>query len=135
MANGNGGAEGNASTFANITSAKDAGSAERSILANDDAYQAVRQLHLRNLIIPIVGDFAGVKALRSIGRFLVEHNVQLTLYYASNVETYLVRDGKAPAWYANLALLPLSTKSVLINGINPGYVCHLQVWLTVGNCQ
>jgi hypothetical protein len=126
MSNGSSGAEGNASTFANLTSTTDGLGVERSFLANEDGYQAVRRLHQSNLIIPVVGDFAGTHALRSIGNFLREHNTQLAAFYVSNVETYLSREGKAGAFYANVATIPHNETSVLVRGIRPGSICLIQ---------
>jgi hypothetical protein len=119
-------------TLGNLTSAVDASGVERSFLASDGAYQAVRQLHAKNLVVPIVGDFAGVKALRAIGRYLTEHNTQLTAFYVSNVETYLNRAGTTNSFYQNAATLPSHSRSVLIRGITPGRICNIQVVLSVG---
>ncbi len=38
-----------------------------NFLANEEDYQFVRGLHVRNRIIPVTGDFAGRKALRGVG--------------------------------------------------------------------
>src|SRR3982751_1880940 len=38
----------------------------RSYLATEENYQLLRDLELRNVIVPIVGDFAGPKALRDV---------------------------------------------------------------------
>jgi hypothetical protein len=110
-------------TFGNITSAVDASGIGRSFLATEAAYQYVRQMHLKNLVIPVVGDFTGPKALRSIGRYLTEHNTQLTAFYVSNVETYLQRANTTGLFYQNAATLPSTSSSVLIRGISPGSVC------------
>ena len=40
----------------------------------------------QNLIIPIVGDFAGPKALRDVGAYLAAHNTVVRTIYTSNVE-------------------------------------------------
>jgi len=121
-----------ATTFGNLTSARDFGGVERSFLANDEGYQVVRQLHLKNLVIPIVGDFAGQHALRAIGRYLHEHNVQLSAFYTSNVETYLQRAGTTGAFYQNVATLPLHSRSVMIRGVSQGRICNLQTVIATG---
>jgi hypothetical protein len=79
----------------------------------------VRQLHLKNLIIPVVGDFAGPKALVAIGRFLKDYDTPVTAFYVSNVESYLRPGGKIPAFCQNVATLPITDKSVLLRGIAP----------------
>ena len=40
-------------------------------------------------IVPIVGDFAGPKALRAVGEYLEAHGATVTAFYSSNVEQYL----------------------------------------------
>jgi hypothetical protein len=129
VSNGTSGAPTAPNTFANLTSGVDAGGVGRSFLATNTAYQVVRGLHLRNLIIPVVGDFAGQHALRSIGRFLTEHATPVTAFYVSNVETYLGREGKMSAFGANVATLPTHSTSVLLRGISPMSYCNIQKWV------
>jgi hypothetical protein len=129
MSNGNAGAADAPNNFANITSAVDAGGVERSFLATNAAYQTVRAMHLKNLIIPIVGDFAGQHALRSIGRYLTEHGTPVTAFYVSNVEDYLGREGKMPAFGANVATLPTHRQSLLLRGIRGMSYCNIQNWV------
>lgn len=59
----------------------------------------------RNLIVPIVGDFAGRHALRAIGDYLQEHGSTLAAFYGSNVEVYLKTQQKAN-YCTNLRTLP-----------------------------
>ena len=49
-------------------------------------------MQLKNLIVPIVGDFAGPKALRAVGRFVRERGGKVTSFYTSNVEQYLFQN-------------------------------------------
>ena len=44
-------------------------------------------------IVPIVGNFAGPKALRAVGAYLTAHGATVTAFYTSNVEQYLFQDG------------------------------------------
>jgi hypothetical protein len=60
-----------------------------SFLATEENYQFVRDMHLRNTFIPIVGDFAGPKAIRSVASYLRKHNAIVSAFYTSNVEAYL----------------------------------------------
>jgi hypothetical protein len=41
-------------------------------LASAQTFERVRRMQARNLIVPVVGDFAGPKALRAIGDWLRE---------------------------------------------------------------
>jgi len=44
-----------------------------SYLANEDNFKLLKDLQGRNLVIPIVGDFAGPKAIRAVAQYLEEH--------------------------------------------------------------
>jgi hypothetical protein len=97
-----------------VTSRDEASGAERTFLANDALFGIVKALESRNLIVPIVGDFAGPKALRAVGAYLREHGVTVTAFYVSNVEMYLERSGVWPKFCANVATLPVDAESVFI---------------------
>jgi hypothetical protein len=127
ISSGNAGPSTAPSTFANLTSAVDAIGIERSFLATNAQYQVVRRLHLKNLVIPVVGDFAGTHALRSIGQYLREHGTPVAAFYLSNVEQYLGL--KTDAFGANVASLPTHASSVLLRGIPPLSFCKIQKWL------
>ena len=59
---------------------------ERTYLANEVNFAVVKTLQSKNLIVPIVGDFAGPKALRAVGAFLKARGATVTAFYVSNVE-------------------------------------------------
>jgi hypothetical protein len=86
----------------------------RSFLATEENFAAVQRLEKDNLIIPIVGDFAGPSAIQSVGQYLKEHNATVTAFYLSNVEQYLFMSEAWKKFYANVATLPLDSKSVFI---------------------
>jgi hypothetical protein len=89
----------------------------RSYLATEENYRALRDLELRNLVVPIVGDFAGPKALRSIGAYLREHGATVTAFYTSNVEQYLFRGDEWQRFYANVASMPRTPRSTFIRAV------------------
>src|SRR5262249_36299406 len=60
------------------------------------------------------GDFAGPRALRSIGAYVRDRQARVGTFYVSEVEAYLASDSKWPAFCANLATLPASDRSVVI---------------------
>ena len=71
-------------------------------------------MEAKNLVVPIVGDFAGAKALRAVGRYLRDHGAVLTAFYVSNVEMYLQSNGVWAAFCANAASLPIDAASIFI---------------------
>lgn len=101
--------------FAQLTGfSNDSAGQPRSFLSDEDNFRYVKSLHERNLIVPVSGDFAGPKALRAIGAYLTQHGGTVRAFYVSNVEQYLFGDGKAEAFYANVATLPVDSGSVFI---------------------
>src|SRR3989449_7107042 len=60
-------------TYADLMTATDQQGQARSYLASEENFQVVRELERKNLIIPVVGDFSGLKALRNVARYLKEH--------------------------------------------------------------
>ncbi len=89
-----------------------------NFLAVKDDYDFVRDMHRRNMIIPVVGDFAGPKALAGIGDYLKKNNYTVTAYYLSNVEQYLFQDNVFAAFANNVKKLPITDKSLMIRSIS-----------------
>ncbi len=105
-------------TYGMLQSATNADSVEMAFLATDDNYQAVRALQLRNLIVPVVGDFGGPSAIRSVGKWLREREMTVTAFYVSNVEQYLFREsGSSERFYGNVSSLPIDSTSRFIRSV------------------
>jgi hypothetical protein len=114
------GGRSNSSTYAAIMASRDRASGEaRTYLATAERYALVRAIQRKNLIVPIVGDFAGPKALRAVGEYLRERGAVLSAFYVSNVESYLNRNRVLPAFCANVASMPLDAGSVFIRAGGP----------------
>jgi hypothetical protein len=97
---------------------------QRSYLASEETYQSLRELEQRNLIVPLVGDFAGPKALRSVARYLDLHHATVSVFYTSNVEQYLFRGDLWQRFYSNVAALPTDARSTFVRAyfLNQGRV-------------
>ena len=54
--------------YVDLMTATDTQGEERSYLANDENFRSVRDLELKNLIVPLTGDFGGPKAIREPSR-------------------------------------------------------------------
>jgi hypothetical protein len=101
--------------YADLMSATDGAGKAWGYLETEAGFQVIRQLEMRNMIIPVVGDFAGPKALASIARYLKEHSAALSVFYLSNVEDPLFGPGDAwQRFYASLAEFPLASNSTII---------------------
>jgi len=113
-----GGRGGNFSTYADLVTQTDMNSVSRGYLANDENYKVVKELEEKNLLIPLVGDFSGPRAIRAVGKYLKERGAIVSAFYLSNVEQYL-----GPNWSifcANVASLPLDEKSSFIRSSRGG---------------
>lgn len=92
-----------------------------NFLASRDDYDFVRGLHMKNLIIPVVGDFGGKKALAAIGDYLRKNGLTVTAFYTSNVEQYLFEDGLFTAFANNVKKLPITENSLFIRWVYQRY--------------
>jgi hypothetical protein len=105
-------------TFAQIQTATNATGAHMAFLATEESYQWIRSLEARNLVVPIVGDFGGAKAIRSVGDYVRQHGAVVTTFYVSNVEQYLFTGlGADQRFYRNVASLPIDSTSMFIRSL------------------
>jgi hypothetical protein len=100
--------------------ASDAAGVMRSYLATEAGFGALKDLQGRNLVVPVVGDFGGPKAIQAIGRYLKARGATVTAFYLSNVEQYLYQDRKWDAFCRNVAALPLDGSSTFIRSSSGG---------------
>jgi hypothetical protein len=108
-------------TFAELQSLTNASGENMAFLATEASYGRVRSMQLRNLIVPVVGDFAGAKAIRAVAEYLTVRRATVSAFYVSNVEQYLF-GGFSPSYrrfYENVAALPIDSASVFIRSV-PG---------------
>jgi hypothetical protein len=101
-------------SYSELMTATDAAGVERSYLATEAGFLWLKDLQARHLVVPVVGDFGGPKAIRAIGQYLGTRNATVGAFYLSNVEQYLQQDGKYPAFCQNLAALPITDSSTFI---------------------
>ena len=86
----------------------------RSYLATEENFLFMKDLHVKNLLVPVVGNFGGPKALRAVGKYIRDHGATVAAFYLSNVEQYLTQDGLWNTFCANVATLPLDDSSTFI---------------------
>lgn len=109
-----------APSYADLMLADDGKGQARSYLTSEDHFRFVRELQRRNLIVPVVGNFAGPKAVRAVGRYLRRHDALVSVFYLSNVEQYLQREGRWYAFCGNVATLPIDRTSTFIRSVRNG---------------
>jgi len=101
-------------SYRDLMAEHDGVGAQRSYLATAELYDTLRDLEQRNLVVPIVGDFAGPKALRSVARYLDMHHATVSVFYTSNVEQYLFHNDAWLRFYDNVAAMPVDGRSTFI---------------------
>jgi hypothetical protein len=97
--------------YATLMTLTDRAGKNWSYLVSQENYQRVRTLQQKNLIVPLVGDFAGPKAIRMTGQYLKDHGATVAAFYITNVEDYI---RAWPAYVGNVASLPVDPASTLI---------------------
>ncbi|MBC8088071.1 MAG: hypothetical protein H7Z40_12455 [Phycisphaerae bacterium] len=107
--------------FSEVQQAVTSDGVSMGFLATEENFLVVRDMHLRNLIVPVVGDFGGPSAIRAVGEYLRKRNLIVTAFYVSNVEQYLFREtGAADRFYASVSALPFDSTSKIIRSVPPG---------------
>lgn len=101
-------------TFEALQTATDRAGVEHGYLASERQFLRVKSHQERNLIVPLVGDFAGARALRAIGSYVRQHGGTVTTVYTSNVEQYLFQDGRWQDFRVNLSSMPFDATSTFI---------------------
>jgi hypothetical protein len=107
-------------TYAELMTEDDGAGNSRSYLASEESFMVLKKLETNNLLIPIVGDFGGPKAIRAVATYLKGHGATVSAFYLSNVEQYLYQDRKWGAFCKNVATLPLDQSSTFIRSSSGG---------------
>jgi hypothetical protein len=90
-----------------------------AFLATEERYGRIREIERRNLIVPVVADFAGSKAIRGVGEYLKQRNALVTAFYTSNVEQYLFIGRNDERFFRNVEALPIDSTSMFIRSVPP----------------
>jgi hypothetical protein len=108
-------------SYAELQVETDSSKVHRSYLATEANFRTLKELEVNNLIVPLVGDFAGPKAIRAVATYLKDHNATVTAFYLSNVEQYLFQQSDdAKKFYTNVGTLPLDSSSTFIRSVFNG---------------
>ena len=104
----------NFTTYATLMPADDGRGQNRGFLATEDNFRFIKDLESRNLVVPVVGDFAGPKAIRAVAAYVKSVDAKVSAFYLSNVEQFLVQSGTWETFCRSVATLPLDETSVFI---------------------
>jgi hypothetical protein len=109
-------------TYSELLMTTDLAGQNRSYMASDENFRVLREFERKNLLVPIVGDFAGDKAIQAVARYLRDHGGTANFFYTSNVEQYLFQDDAWQRYYRNVATLPTDGNSTFIRAyFNRGF--------------
>jgi hypothetical protein len=120
MSGGGRGGFRNSPSYADLMVATDQAGTLRGYLASEEHFNVLKTLHSKNLFVPVVGNFAGPKALRAVGAWLKRHNAMVSAFYLSNVEQYLNMDGVWMDFCRNASELPIDESSQFIRSYRGG---------------
>jgi hypothetical protein len=102
-------------SFGGLMVATDRAGRQIGYLADEKAFQFVRSMQVNDRIVPVVGNVAGDKAVRAVAEYAADHHLNVSVFYLSNVEQYLMgRDGGFAAYAKNVKLLPHDSTGVII---------------------
>jgi hypothetical protein len=123
-------------TFAALMTATDSSGQARAFLATEERFKFVKELQVKNLVIPLVGDFAGPRTLRTLGGYLRSHDARVLAFYVSNVEDYLKVARTWRDFCQNVATLPLDPTSVFIRVVGRALTMQLgNIAADIQSCQ
>jgi hypothetical protein len=92
----------------------DQGGDTASYLASESSFAFIKRLEQENRIVPVVGDFAGPRALRAVGQDVERRALIVQAFYLSDVEPELKTVERWRRFCANAATLPVDEHSVFI---------------------
>ena len=101
-------------TYAELMVQTDLRGVNHSYIASEENFKVLKDYETRNLIVPLVGDFAGERTLRAIGQYLKEHDATVTAFYTSNVEQYLFQGDGWRKFFVNVSMMPSDEHSTFI---------------------
>jgi hypothetical protein len=111
-------------TYVDLMVATDTSGRTRGYLTSDEAFGFVKELESRNMVVPVVGNFAGPKAIRMVGAYLKQRESSVSVFYLSNVEQYLRLQRTWNTFCANVAALPLDDMSTFVRAGHGGRVAR-----------
>jgi hypothetical protein len=117
-AGGFAGSRGRMPSYSELMLQTDGMDLNRSYMSTEENFRILQDLEKKNLVVPLVGDFAGSKAIRAVGRYLRDHEASVTAFYLSNVEQYLFQQNDDwSKFYTNVGTLPLDSSALFIRSV------------------
>ena len=107
-------------SYRQLMTMKDVTGRYRSFLATESGFAFVKEMQVKNLIVPVVGDFGGPSAMYRVGDYVRAHKDRIHVLYASNVGVYLTNQ-QTYMFCGSLATLPVATVAWFVesDGMKP----------------
>lgn len=116
----------NGPTYAQLMTLTDRSGQNWSYLSTEDRFRRVKEMQRKNLVVPIVGDFSGPKAIRMVARYLQDHHTVVSAFYLSNVEMYILPSPQWKSFCMNVAALPVDSSSTFIRFVVGAYARYVR---------
>ena len=114
-------------SYAEMMQMTDEEGINRSYLGTEENFRILQDFQKKNLIVPVVGDFGGSRAIRAVAVYLKQHDAFVSAFYVSNVEQYLFQQGDDwSKFYRNVETLPLDATSSFIRSVFNGQALTYQ---------
>ena len=104
-------------TYEELMVATDGFEVNRGYLGSEANFRLLQNMQKKNLLIPVVGDFGGPKAVRAVGKYLKDNRATVTAFYLSNVEQYLFQSDAWRGFFGNVATLPVDSSSTFLRAV------------------
>ena len=104
-------------TYEDLMVSTDGYETNRGYLGSEANFRTLANMQKKNLIVPVVGDFGGPKAIRAVGKYLKDNRATVTAFYLSNVEQYLFQGEAWRSFFANVATLPVDSSSTFLRAV------------------
>jgi hypothetical protein len=114
-------------TYGELMQMTDEEGANRSYMGSEASFKTLQEFEKKNLIVPVVGDFAGQKAIRAVSSYLKQHDAFVSAFYLSNVEQYLFQQNDDwSRFYHNVETLPVDATGTFIRSVFNGQAVTYQ---------
>ena len=114
-------------SYAEMMQMTDEEGINRSYLGTEENFRILQDFQKKNLIVPVVGDFGGSRAIRAVAVYLKQHDAFVSAFYVSNVEQYLFQQGDDwSKFYRNVETLPVDATSSFIRSVFNGQALTYQ---------
>jgi len=104
----------NGASYIDLMTADDGRGQNRTFLSSEANFNVLKDLETRNLIVPVIGDFGGNKAIRAVGQYLKGVDAMVSAFYLSNVEQFLTQGGTWDNFCRSVRSLPVDETSMFI---------------------